>query len=229
MTKIILNGCMGKLCSAIYNLSKDYKECEIVGGIDIVGSGDGFSFPIYSDINLCDQNADVLIDCSVVEMIPSVLEFGIKRQIPLLICTTGLSKGLQAEVLEASKKVAILQSANLSLGVNLLINMVQQAAKLLDGFDIEIIEKHHNLKVDAPSGTAMVLADAINKSLDNQMNYVYDRSKERKRRNSKEIGIHALRGGTIVGDHSVIFAGIDEVIEFKHQALSKEVFAVGAL
>jgi len=229
MIKIILHGCMGNLNKAIRNLVESHNNYEIVCGVDVVGSGNGLTFPIYSDLSLCDQTADVIIDCSVVEAVPAVLDFAVEKQIPLVLCTTGLPKEMLNDVVEASKKIAILQSPNMSIGVNLLMNMVQRAAKLLDGFDIEIIEKHHKLKVDAPSGTALAWADAINNSLDEQMEYVYDRSKERKKRNSKEIGIHALRGGTIVGDHSVVFAGIDEIIEFKHQALSKEVFAVGAL
>ena len=231
MTKIILNGCMGKLCSAIRVLAENDEHCEIVSGIDIVGSGNGLTFPTYSDLSLCDRDADVVVDCSVVDTIPSLLKFGVERQIPLVICTTGLPQEMMTAVRDASNKVAILQSANMSLGINLLVNMVARAAKLLDGsqFDIEIIEKHHNQKVDAPSGTALALADAINTSLDNKMEYVYDRSQALKKREAKEIGIHALRGGTIVGEHSVVFAGCDEVIEFNHQVLSKEVFAVGAL
>ena len=229
MTKIILKGCMGNLGTAIYKLAENDRDYEIVSGIDVAGSGNGLSFPMYSDISLCDRDADVVVDCSTVESVPELLEFGVKKHIPLVICTTGLPKELQAEVVKASEKVAILQSANMSIGINLLMIMVQRAAKLLEGFDIEIIEKHHNKKVDAPSGTAIVLADAINKALDDEMEYIYDRSKERKRRSKNEIGMHALRGGTIVGEHSVVFAGVDEVIEFKHQILSREVFAVGAL
>ena len=231
MTKIILNGYMGKLCTAIRLAAQNDKHCEIVSGIDIAGSRDGLSFPTYSDISSCDLDADVVIDCSVVEAVSSLLGFGVNRQIPLVICTTGLSAKQLEDVQSASKKVAILQSANMSLGINLLVNMVHRAARLLSGsqFDIEIIEKHHNQKVDAPSGTALALANAVNSAMDNKMEYVYDRSLERKKRGQNEIGIHALRGGTIVGEHSVIFAGCDEVIEFNHQALSKEVFAIGAL
>ena len=231
MTKIILNGCMGKLSGAIRNIAKQDKLCEIVCGIDITGSGDGISFPTYSDISHCNLDADVVVDCSVVEAISPLLDFGVSRQIPLVICTTGLSDEQMAQIHEASKKVAILQSANMSLGINLLVNMVNKAAKILASsqFDIEIIEKHHNQKVDAPSGTALALASAVNSALEEKMDYVYDRSLERKKRGEREIGIHAMRGGTIVGEHSVIFAGVDEVIEFNHQALSKEIFAVGAL
>lgn len=229
MTKIILNGCMGKLGTAIRNAHD--KNCEIIAGIDIIGSGNGLTFPTYSDLALCDKSADVVLDCSVVEAIPSLLEYGVKRRIPIVICTTGLSGELMVQVREASKKVAVLRSANMSLGINLLANIVKKAAALLNesGFDIEIIEKHHNQKVDAPSGTALVLADAVNDAFANEMEYVYDRSRVNKKRDVKEIGIHTLRGGTIAGEHSIIFAGRDEVIEFKHEALSKDVFAVGAL
>ena len=224
---------MGRLSSAVLSVAQKSNDCEIVSGIDVVGSGTGLTFPTYHDLSLCDSNADVVIDCSVVECIPSLLDFGIKRQIPLVICTTGLPDEMIAQVKEASKKVAILQSANMSLGVNLLVNMLNRASKLLSetGFDIEIIEKHHNQKVDAPSGTALLLANAINSAFDDndKMDYIYDRSQVRKKRDAKEIGIHAMRGGTIVGEHSVIFAGSDEVIEFKHEALSKDVFAVGAI
>ena len=231
MTKIILNGCMGRLSSAICTLAQSDEHCEIVSGIDIVGSGNGLTFPTYPDLSHCDMDADVVVDCSVVEALSTLLNFGVERQIPLVICTTGLSQAQLTKVQTASEKVAILQSANMSLGINLLVNMVGKAAKLLSDsqFDIEIIEKHHNQKLDAPSGTALALANSINAALDNKMEYIYDRSQVRKKREAKEIGIHALRGGTIVGEHSVVFAGCDEIIEFKHQALSKEVFAVGAL
>ena len=230
-TRIILHGCMGNMCTAVSRLAKSDTSlnCEIVAGIDIVGSGDGLAFPVCPDLSLCDIDADVVIDCSVVESVPAVLEFGIKRNIPLVIGTTGLPKETKEAILSASEKLAILQSPNMSLGVNLLIGMVRQAAKLLTGFDVEIIEKHHKLKVDAPSGTAMILADTINQALGGEMDYIYNRSGERKKRASNEIGIHALRGGTIVGDHSVVFAGLDELIEFKHQVFSKEVFAMGML
>ena len=223
---------MGKLGSAIRNMALNDETCEIVSGIDIIGSGNGLTFPAYSDISLCDREADVVVDCSTAEAVTATLDYCVKRQIPLVICTTGLSQEQLEKINIASKKVAILLSANMSLGINLMINMVQRAAKLLSGaFDIEIIEKHHNLKIDAPSGTALTLADAIKSAVDkpDEFEYIYDRSLARKRRGAGEIGIHTLRGGTIVGEHSVIFAGCDEVIEFKHQALSKDVFAVGAI
>ena len=230
-TKIILHGCMGKLGSAIHQLALKEKHAEIVCGVDILGSGDGLAFPTYSDISHCDRDADVVVDCSVVEAVLPLLEFGTSRKVPLVICTTGLSQEQIDKVKQASEKVAVLLSANMSLGINLLVNLVQRVSRLLtdSSFDIEIIEKHHNQKVDAPSGTALALADAINLSLDKQYEYVYDRTAERKKRNAKEIGIHTIRGGTIVGEHSVIYAGTDEIIELKHQALSKEVFAVGAM
>ena len=229
MTKIILHGCMGGLGTAIRNLSERDAFCKIVHGI--TRGGNVLPFPTSADINQFNSQADVVVDCSVVEAIPALLDFGVARGIPLVICTTGLPPALMEDVHKASEKVAILQSANMSLGINLLVNMVARAAPLLAGagFDVEIIEKHHNKKVDAPSGTALALANSVNEALGNTMEYTYDRSQERKKREAKELGIHAIRGGTIVGEHSVIFAGSDEVIEFKHQATSKEVFAVGAL
>lgn len=148
-----------------------------------------------------------------------------------MLCTTGLSEAQLAAVKEASKKVAILRSANMSLGVNMLLKILKEAAGILApaGFDIEIVEKHHNLKVDAPSGTALALADSINEELGNQYEYVYDRSQVRQKRSEKEIGISSVRGGTIVGDHDVIFAGMDEVVTFSHRAYSKAVFGKGAV
>jgi len=230
-TKIILHGCMGKLATAISTLAKNDKHCEIVAGVDIAVSGDSSLYPTYTDLSHFDGEADVVVDCSIAEAVPSLLSFAQKRNIPLVICTTGLSQQLTDEVQKTSEKVAVLQSANMSLGINLLVNMAGRAAKLLYDakFDIEIIEKHHNQKIDAPSGTALALARAINQALDGKMEFVYDRSQQRQKRAANEIGMHAMRGGTIVGEHSVIFAGCDELIEFKHQALSKEVFAVGAL
>jgi len=229
MTRIILHGCMGKLGTAIHALAKNDPHCEIVCGVDIAGSGDGLAFPVYSDISLCNQDADVIMDCSVVSAVPALLKFGQARKLPTIVCTTGLPQEILSEIEKTAESIAILRSANMSLGINLLENMVGRAAKLLGDFDIEIIEKHHKQKVDAPSGTALVLADAVNRALGGDMEYKYDRTEARKKRGGNEIGIHSLRGGTIIGEHSVVFAGLDEVIEFKHQVYSKEVFAVGAL
>ena len=179
----------------------------------------------------CDVEADVLIDFSTAKVIDKLLDYCVEKKLPCVLCTTGLSEEQLAKVKEASKEVAILKSANMSLGINLLLKMLKEAAGVLApaGFDIEVVEKHHNLKLDAPSGTALALADSINEEFDNSYEYVYDRSTRREKRSQKEIGISAVRGGTIVGDHDVIFAGADEVITFSHTAYSKAVFAKGAV
>jgi len=231
MTRIILNGYMGKMGRAVLRLAETHPRCEIVGGVDVVGTSNGLAFPTYGDIHHCERAADAVVDFSVVEAVPALLAFGIARQIPLVLCTTGLPAALLDEIRAASQKVAIFQSANMSLGINLLCNTLRRTAKLLQEaqFDIEIIEKHHNQKLDAPSGTALMLADTINQALESPLQCVYDRSGALQKRSAQEIGIHALRGGTIVGEHTVLFAGTDEVLEFTHIAQSKEVFAVGAL
>jgi len=231
MTRIILSGCMGKMGRVVHSLVDSDPAYEIAAGVDIASSTSGFTFPVYPSITVCEMPADAVIDFSGISSIPGLLEFGVKRQVPLVICTTGLTDGMKSDVLEASGEVAIFQSANMSLGINLIENMVKKAAKLLYGshFDIEIIEKHHNQKIDAPSGTALLLADSINGALGGQLEYVYNRNEVRRKRSRNELGLHSLRGGTIVGDHSVVFAGIDETIELSHTALSKEIFAVGAI
>ncbi|HIW21720.1 MAG TPA: 4-hydroxy-tetrahydrodipicolinate reductase, partial [Candidatus Dorea intestinavium] len=177
------------------------------------------------------EEADVIIDFSTAAAMEGLLSFAKETKTPVVLCTTGLSKEQLAMVKEAEESVAILKSANMSLGINLLMKLLKDAAKVLApaGFDMEIVEKHHNQKVDAPSGTAIALGDAINEVFNNEYEYVYDRSKTREKRKEKEIGISAVRGGTIVGEHEVIFAGVDEVIEFKHTAYSKAVFAKGAI
>ena len=179
----------------------------------------------------CDVEADVVIDFSNAAAVDALLEYCVEKALPVVLCTTGLSEEQLAKVEEAAGKTAVLKSANMSLGINLLMKLLQDAAKVLGpaGYDIELVEKHHNQKVDAPSGTALVLADSINEALDQEYTYVYDRSQVRQKRDQKEIGISAVRGGTIVGDHEVIFAGVDEVIEFKHTAYSKSVFGKGAV
>jgi len=207
---------------------------EVVAGVDVMPPSGGLTYPIYTDINQCQTAADAAICVyrpSATSDINALLEYCVNRQVPLVLCTTGLPGNIQERVQQASKKVAILQSANMSLGINLLTDMITRATKLLygAGFDIEIIEKHHNQKLDAPSGTAYLLADAANNALDEKLTYVHDRSRAKEKRSKQEIGLHAIRGGTIVGEHSVIFAGQDEVIELKHSALSRDVFAVGAL
>ena len=201
-----------------------------VAGIDIADQGKN-SYPVFTDIDACQVEADAIIDFSSAKATDKLLEYSAARQIPVVLCSTGLSQEQLAKVEETSRKVAVLKSANMSLGINTLLKLVQDAAKVLAaaGFDMEIVEKHHRLKLDAPSGTALALADSINEAMDNQYHYVYDRSQKREKRDDKEIGISAVRGGTIVGEHEIIFAGQDEVIEFKHTAYSKAIFGKGAV
>lgn len=230
MTKVIMHGCNGHMGQVISGLIKEDTDIEIVAGIDLKDCRDN-GYPVFTNIWDCDVDADVIIDFASAKATDELLKFGVERQIPMVLCTTGLSEEQLEAVEEASTKVAVLKSANMSLGVNMLLKLLQDAAKILApaGFDIEIVEKHHNQKVDAPSGTALALADSINEALENQYDYTYDRSKERKKREKTEIGISAVRGGTIVGDHDVIFAGTDEVVTFSHTAYSKAIFGKGAV
>ena len=230
MVKIIMHGCNGKMGQVITDMVKNEDTAEIVAGIDVVDNRDN-GYPVFTDIDACDVPADVIIDFAAAVAVDKLLDYSVKHKIPVVLCTTGLSEAQIAKVEEASRKVAVLRSANMSLGINTLMKLLKEAANIFApaGYDIEIVEKHHNQKVDAPSGTALALADSINEARNNEYEYVYDRSQVRKKRDKKELGISAVRGGTIVGEHEVIFAGVDEVIEFKHTAYSKSVFAKGAV
>ena len=230
MVKIIMHGCNGHMGQVISGIVEKDPDAEIVAGIDIADQGKN-SYPVFTDIDACQVEADAIIDFSSAKATDKLLEYSAARQIPVVLCSTGLSQEQLAKVEETSRKVAVLKSANMSLGINTLLKLVQDAAKVLAaaGFDMEIVEKHHRLKLDAPSGTALALADSINEAMDNQYHYVYDRSQKREKRDDKEIGISAVRGGTIVGEHEIIFAGQDEVIEFKHTAYSKAIFGKGAV
>lgn len=230
MVKVIMHGCNGKMGQVITKIAAEDEGLEIVAGIDKY-TGIANAYPVFADIYECKVAADVIIDFSNASAVESLLDYCVEKQVPVVLCTTGLSEEQLKKVEEASAKVAVLKSANMSLGVNLLLKLLKDATKVLSpaGFDIEIVEKHHNQKVDAPSGTALALADSINEELNNEYNYKFDRSTERKKRDKKEIGVVAVRGGTIVGEHEVIYAGNDEVIEFKHTAYSKAVFAKGAV
>ena len=230
MVKVIMHGCNGHMGQVISGLIKDDPEIEIVAGIDLVDNRDN-GYPVFTDIWTCDVQADAVIDFCSAKAVDNLLDFCVERQIPVVLCITGLSEEQLKKVEEASKKVAVLKSANMSLGINLLLKLVKEAAEKLAaaGFDMEIVEKHHKLKVDAPSGTALALADSINEGLDHAYHYVYDRSQVRQKRDEKEIGISAVRGGSIVGEHDVIFAGADEVITFQHTAYSKAIFGKGAV
>ncbi len=230
MVKIIMHGCNGHMGQVISGIVEKDSDAEIVAGIDIADQGKN-SYPVFTDIDACQVEADAIIDFSSAKATDKLLEYSAARQIPVVLCSTGLSQEQLAKVEETSRKVAVLKSANMSLGINTLLKLVQDAARVLAaaGFDMEIVEKHHRLKLDAPSGTALALADSINEAMDNQYHYVYDRSQKREKRDDKEIGISAVRGGTIVGEHEIIFAGQDEVIEFKHTAYSKAIFGKGAV
>ena len=230
MVKIIMHGCNGHMGQVISDIVEKDPDAEIVAGIDIADQGKN-SYPVFTDSDACQTEADAIIDFSSAKATDKLLEYSAARQIPVVLCSTGLSEEQLAKVEETSRKVAVLKSANMSLGINTLLKLVQDAARVLAaaGFDMEIVEKHHRLKVDAPSGTALALADSLNEAMDNKYHYVYDRSQKREKRDDKEIGISAVRGGTIVGEHEVIFAGQDEVIEFKHTAYSKAIFGKGAV
>ena len=231
MTRIILNGCFGRMGKAVRELADKNIGFEIVAGIEIAGERRGLTFPTYREFAICDMPADVIIDFSHPTALPSLLAYACDKKMPVVICTTGFTQEDISSINTASEKIAIFKSANMSLGINLIANMVEKAAKLLynSHFDIEIIEKHHNKKLDAPSGTAMMLADIINNALGGGLNYIYDRTGRRQEREPSEIGITALRGGTITGEHSIVFAGINERIEFNHIAQNREVFALGAV
>lgn len=230
MVRMIMHGCNGKMGQVITGICKEDENIEIVAGVDPYTELKN-SYPVFAKISECDVQADVIVDFAAAPAVDELLAYSVEKQIPVVLCTTGLNEEQLAKVEETSKKVAVLKSANMSLGINMLMDLLKKAANVLApaGFDIEIVEKHHNQKVDAPSGTALALADSINEALDNAYDYKYDRSQERKKREKYEIGIQAVRGGNIVGEHEVIFAGTDEVIEFKHTAYSKAVFAKGAV
>ncbi len=214
---------------AVTRLAKEYTDLAISAGYDIADSGTN-TYPVYTDLTNCEFKPDVVIDFSNPLALDTVISYSVKNKIPAVIATTGLSQS-QIKLLEkASESIPIFFSANMSLGMNLLIDLVKKAAKLLEqNYDIEIIEKHHNQKLDAPSGTALAIADSINSVLSQKQEYIYDRHSRRKKRSKTEIGLHAIRGGTIVGEHSVIFAGNDEIIEINHSAMSRDIFATGAL
>lgn len=230
MTRIILSGCCGYMGRVITDIAAADEEARIVAGIDLAGQGNQ-AYPVFTSPAACDVEADVLVDFSSPKALDGLLEYCISKKVPAVFCTTGYTEEQLDRIHKAADQVAVMKSANMSLGINLLMKLLKDAAKVLApaGFDMEIVEKHHNLKVDAPSGTALALADSINEALDEAYTYKYDRSQERKRRDKYEIGISAVRGGNIVGEHEVIFAGLDEVIEVKHTAYSKGVFGKGAV
>ncbi len=230
MVKILMHGCNGKMGRMITEIVKNEEDAVIAAGVDKF-TGIPNDYPVFEEIAQCDVDVDVVIDFSNAGAVDELLDYCVKKSLPVVLCTTGLSDEQLKKVDECSEKIAVLKSANMSMGINLLLKLLKDAAKVLApaGYDIELVEKHHNQKLDAPSGTALALADSINEAMGNEYEYVYDRSQVRKKRDAKEIGISAVRAGTIVGEHEVIFAGTDEVIEFKHTAYSRSVFAKGAV
>lgn len=229
MINIILSGCNGKMGRVITRLVAEDETCRIAAGFDISDALPN-DYPVYTNLEDCKEQADVIIDFSHPSALEPLLDFAVAKNIPAVVATTGLSAEQKELLVTTSEKIPVFFSANMSLGINLLISLAKKAAVLLEEqFDIEIVERHHNQKIDAPSGTALAIADGISEVLKNPCEYVYDRHSVRRKRKKTEIGLHAVRGGTIVGDHEVIFAGTDEVIELKHSAASKEVFAVGAV
>ena len=230
MVKMIMHGCNGRMGHVIADLVAADDAIEIVAGVDAFGEST-YSFPVFRSLSECNVDADVIVDFSNASAVDGLLDHCASRNIPVVLCSTGLSDEQLDKVKETSDKVAILKSANMSVGVNALMKVLKEVSPIFAaaGFDIEIVEKHHNQKLDAPSGTAIALADSINDSLRNEYDYVYDRSTRREKRPVKEIGISAVRGGTIVGDHDVIFAGQDEVVTISHRAYSRAIFGKGAI
>ena len=230
MTKIILNGANGAMGKVVSELIALDSTVEIVAGVDLNTDVD-LGFPVFDDIRKIDIEADAVIDFASVKAVDNLLDFIEEKKIPAVICTTGLSDAQIDRIKELSSAVPILRSANMSLGINILSKVLADIAPTLRkaGFDIEIVEAHHRRKLDAPSGTAILLADAVNENMDEKLIYTYDRSKRHEPRRADEIGLSAVRGGTIVGDHDVIFAGEDEVITFSHRAYSRKIFANGAI
>lgn len=228
MTDILLCGCSGKMGTAVRNIVANRQECQISAGFDQVPMQ--LDFPVYTAMESLAEHVDVVVDFSHPTALESLLQYCKKNSTPAVLCTTGYSAEQVKNVEEAARELPVFYSRNMSLGINLLMELVKTAESVLgDGFDVEIVEAHHNQKIDAPSGTALMLADAVNGVRENRMKYTYDRHSQRKKREQNELGIHSVRGGTIVGEHQVIFAGQHEVITLSHSAQSKELFAVGAV
>ena len=228
MINIILSGCNGAMGQVITRLAQADENLQIVCGFD-VNTDVKNDYPVYDDLSDFNGTADVMIDFSHPSAFDGICAFALDKKLPLIMCTTGLASEKIEQLSQYAAQIPVFFSANMSIGINLLIDLCQKAARLLSGFDIEIIEKHHNQKIDAPSGTALAIADGISEVLPYEAEYTYDRHAVRRKRRDTEIGIHTVRGGTIVGEHNVIFAGLDETIEIGHSASSKEVFAAGAL
>lgn len=230
MIRAIMHGCNGAMGHMVTNIIKEDSEIQIVAGVDLAGK-DEYDYPVFRSFQECDVQADVIIDFAYFKAMDALLDYCEEKKVPAVLCTTALTPEQLDRISKVSREVALLRSANMSLGINTIEKLLKQAVSVFApaGFDVEIVEKHHNLKKDAPSGTALALADAMNEQMDHQYRYVYDRSGRSEQRDAMELGISAVRGGNIVGEHEVFFCGLDEVIEIKHTAYSKAVFAKGAV
>ena len=229
MTNIVICGANGRMGHIIYNCVNERDDCKVIGGLDL-NTESYADFPIFKNPKEMTVKPDVIIDYSHPSTLDSLLEYSLLTGTPVVLATTGYSDEQVEKIKKSADKIPVFFSWNMSLGINLLVELAKKATALLGGqFDIEIVEKHHNQKIDAPSGTALMLANAINETLDNTQQYVYDRHSQLKKRDKNEIGIHSVRGGTIVGEHEIIFAGHDEIVTLSHSATSKGIFAVGSI
>jgi len=230
MMKIIISGCSGYMGKVLTRVALQETDIQIVAGFDLLTIDPPPTYPVYANPGDFTGKADVIIDFSVPAALEKLLAYALSKKLPLVLCATGYTSEQLESINKAALEIPILRSGNMSLGINLLIDLIKRACAVLgDAYDVEIIEKHHRRKVDAPSGTALMLADAAASSLPENNEYIYERESKRQPRQKHEIGISALRGGTIVGEHEVVFAGLDEVIELKHTAASRDIFAVGAI
>ena len=228
MINLIISGCNGRMGHVVEEICNADPDVNVIAGFDILGRGER-DFPVYTSPEQFAGQADVVVDFSHPSALTALLAFCKSRGVCAVLATTGYSDEQLDEISEAAKTIPVFRSANMSLGINVVIELIKKAASVLEGYDIEIVERHHNRKVDAPSGTALMLADAAASAVSYEPEYVYTRHDVRQSREKREIGISAVRGGTIVGDHEVIFAGRDEVIELHHHAASREIFANGAV
>lgn len=229
MVNIFLNGCCGRMGHTIAKMCQHNDEYKVVAGCDVT-TCDDFSFPVYSNPQDCAEDFDVIIDFSNAKAVPTILNFALTRNKPFICCTTALSDDTVAELLKASETIPVFKSANMSVGINLMLELVKKCTKTLyPEYDIEIVEAHHNRKLDAPSGTAMMIANAISQEIPEEVDYVYDRQSRNEARKKNEIGISSIRGGNIVGDHSAMFINDEEIITVSHRAMTRDVFAKGAL
>ena len=229
MVKIFLNGCCGRMGKAIANLCYNNPDYKIVAGGDIIENS-SYDFPVYTSLNECTEDFDVIIDFSNAKAVPTILEFALSRKKPFICCTTALSDDTVSAILKAAETIPVFKSANMSLGINMMVELCKQATRILyPEFDIEIVEAHHNRKLDAPSGTAIMIANGIKEEIDENVEYVYDRHSVNKARSKNEIGISSIRGGNIVGEHSAMFISDEEIVTISHSAQTRDVFAKGAL